>query len=71
MGGKNELAKIKSYEELYGSGLFGDSYVPPSARGEEPDDVREPETQDFEEEFFNGGHVDDQSIDALLHMLRN
>jgi hypothetical protein len=63
MSGKDELANIKSYKELYGSGLFGDGYVPPSAGGSEE--------QDSEEEFFNGGHVNDLSIDALLHMLRN
>ena len=62
MGGKDELANIKSYKELYGDGLFGDSYVPPSAGGSEEQSA---------EEFFNGGHVDDLSIDALLHMLRN
>ena len=59
MGGKDELAKIKSYKDLYGDELFGDSYVPPSAGG------------DSEEEFFNGGHIDNLSVDALLHMLRN
>jgi hypothetical protein len=63
MSGKDELANIKSYKDLYGRGLFGDSYVPPSAGGSEE--------QDSEEEFFNGGHVNDLSIDALLHMLRN
>ena len=63
MGGKDELANIKSYKELYGNDLFGDTYVPPSASGSE--------AQGLEDEFFNGGHVDDLSIDALLHMLRN
>jgi hypothetical protein len=63
MGGKDELANIKSYKELYGNDLFGDTYVPPSAS--------ESEAQGLEDEFFNGGHVDDLSIDALLHMLRN
>jgi len=63
MGGKDELANIKSYKELYGDGLFADGYVPPSAGGSEE--------QGAEEEFFNGGHVNDLSIDALLHMLRN
>lgn len=55
---KDELAKIKSYKDLYGHELFEDNYVPPSAGGSE-------------EEFFNGGHVDDLSVDALLHILRN
>jgi hypothetical protein len=63
MGGKDELANIKSYKELYGDGLFADGYVPPSAGGSEE--------QGAEEEFFNGGHVNDLSINALLHMLRN
>jgi len=60
---KDELANIKSYKDLYGHDLFGDNYVPPSAGGAE--------AQGAEEEFFNGGHVDDLSVDALLHILRN
>ena len=63
ISGKDELANIKSYKELHGNDLFGSSYVPPSAGGSEE--------QNSEEEFFNGGHVNDLSIDALLHMLRN
>ena len=63
MGGNDELANIKSYKDLYGYDLFGDNYIPPSAGGFEE--------QGGEEEFFNGGHVDDLSVDALLHMLRN
>ena len=60
---KDELANIKSYKDLYGQDLFGDNYVPPSAG--------DSETQDSEDDFFNGGHVDDLSVDALLHILRN
>jgi hypothetical protein len=63
LGSKQELANIKSYKDLYGHELFGDTYVPPSAGGAE--------AQGAEEEFFNGGHVDDLSVDALLHILRN
>ena len=59
MGGKDELAKIKSYKDLYGEELFGDNYVPPSA------------AQSSGEEFSNGGHIDDLSINALLRILRN
>jgi hypothetical protein len=62
-GGKDQLANIKSYKDLYGYDLFGDDYVPPSAGGLE--------AQDSEDDFFNGGHVDDLSVDALLHILRN
>jgi len=64
ISGKDELAHIKSYKDLHGNNLFGESYVPPSAGGPE-------ETAQGAEEFFNGGHVDDLSIDALLHILRN
>ena len=63
MGSKDQLANIKSYKDLYGYDLFGDNYVPPSAGGLE--------AQDSEDDFFNGGHVNDLSVDALLHILRN
>jgi hypothetical protein len=60
-GGKDQLANIKSYKDLYGYDLFGDNYVPPSAGGSEE--------QGSEDDFFNGGHVND--LNALLHILRN
>jgi hypothetical protein len=63
MGSKDQLANIKSYKDLYGQDLFGDNYVPPSAGGLEE--------QGLEDDFFNGGHVNDLSVDALLHILRN
>jgi hypothetical protein len=61
MGGKDQLANIKSYKDLYGQDLFGDNYIPPSAGGFEE--------QSSEEDFFNGGHVND--LNALLQILRN
>jgi hypothetical protein len=61
MGSKDQLANIKSYKDLYGYDLFGDNYVPPSAGGSEE--------QGSEEDFFNGGHVND--LNALLQILRN
>jgi hypothetical protein len=63
MGSKDQLANIKSYKDLYGYDLFGDNYVPPSAGGSEE--------QGLEDDFFNGGHVNDLSVDALLRILRN
>jgi len=63
-GRKDELAKIKSYKDLYGSDLFGDNYIPPSAGGSEA------QSSD-EDEYASGGQIDDFSVDALLHILRN
>jgi hypothetical protein len=68
---KNEGANIKSYKELFGESLFGDTYVPPSARGYGTDNAPQPQFQsqdDDVEEFFRGGDVTD--IDTLLQILR-
>jgi hypothetical protein len=62
MGGKDQLANIKSYKDLYGRDLFEDNYIPPSAGGLEAGD---------EDEYANGGHINDLSVNALLHILRN
>ena len=72
--GKDQVANIKSYKDLYGQDLFGDNYVPPSARRSEADDDGMPqglEQESDEDEYANGGHIDDFSVDALLHILRN
>jgi len=68
MNDKSEGAKIKSYKELFGEGLFGDSYVPPSARGYEPAQPQFQSQDDDIEQFFRGGDVTD--IDTLLQILR-
>jgi hypothetical protein len=69
MNDKSEGAKIKSYKELFGEGLFGDTYVPPSARGYEPAQQPQFQSQDDDiEQFFRGGDVTD--IDTLLQILR-
>lgn len=80
---KNEVANIKSFKELYGEDLFGGNYVPPSARnasdGFSDLPIPMPEMgQDFgsfgsfgDDEFSDGGHVDDFSVDALLQILRD
>jgi hypothetical protein len=61
---KDELAHIKSFKDLYGDDVFGDNYVPPSAS--------EAEAQSSEEDdYANGGHIDDFDVNALLHILRN
>lgn len=70
MNDKSEGAKIKSYQELFGEGLFGDTYVPPSARGYEPAPQPQFQSQDDDiEQFFRGGDVTD--IDTLLQILRS
>jgi hypothetical protein len=70
MNDKSEGAKIKSYKELFGEGLFGDTYVPPSARGYEPAPQPQFQSQDDDiEQFFRGGDVTD--IDTLLQILRS
>jgi hypothetical protein len=70
MNDKSEGAKIKSYKELFGEGLFGDTYVPPSARGYEPAQQPQFQSQDDDiEQFFRGGDVTD--INTLLQILRS
>jgi hypothetical protein len=80
LGSKPELANIKSYKELFGEELFGDSYVPPSAGGAQPEDFanygRGDESStasqdEGEDQFFRGGHVDDLDVNALLQILRS
>jgi hypothetical protein len=73
LGSKPELANIKSFKELFGEGLFGDSYVPPSAGGEQTDSNSGSDTasqNEDAEQLFTGGHVDDFDVDALLRILR-
>jgi hypothetical protein len=72
LGSKPELANIKSYKELFGEGLFGDSYVPPSAGGAQSimgQNADSASQIEGEEQFFRGGQVDD--FDALLQILRS
>ena len=72
----NDVAHIKSYKELFGNGLFGDGYVPPSALGANDGFAGMPTQESGQEQdagdgvFSNGGRVDDFSVDALLQILR-
>jgi hypothetical protein len=75
---KSGVANIKSFKDLYGEDLFGGNYVPPSALGADDGFSGMPmqmpnmgQMQDAgSDEFSNGGHVDDFSVDALLQILR-
>ena len=74
MNDKNEVANIKSFKDLYGGDLFGGSYVPPSALGMPAGgNVMMPQQNQDEQDndFFDGGHVDDIDVDALLRILRS
>ena len=76
LGSKPELANIKSFKELFGEGLFGDSYVPPSAGGAQAAPVQYADSgtasqNEDEQQLFTGGHVDDFDVDALLQILRS
>jgi hypothetical protein len=74
LGDKSDVAHIKSYKELFGDDLFGDSYVPPSARDASDGAGYVPEGaaggSDQGEELYKGGHVDDLDVDTLLQILR-
>jgi len=81
----NDVAKIKSYKELFGEDLFGDNYIPPSALGvasgtalvpqmQEPQNDAENANNDDNginglEAFFMGGDVID--VNTLLQILRS
>jgi len=74
MGDKGDVAHIKSYKELFGEDLFGESYVPPSARDIDDGSGYVPEitadSGDQGEELYRGGHVDDIDVNTLLQILR-
>ena len=79
MSDKTEGAKIKSYKELFGEDLFGNSYIPPSALGASdgfsgmPLQVMQQEQQeqnDGDGGFSNGGRVNSTDVDTLLQILR-
>ena len=81
----NDVAKIKSYKELFGEDLFGNNYIPPSALGvasgtalvpqmQEPQNDAENANTDENgingmEAFFKGGDVID--VNTLLQILRS
>ena len=71
MNDKNEVANIKSFKDLYGDSLFGDTYVPPSALGNATGFAQQPQLQSQDndvEDFFKGGDVTD--VNTLLQILR-
>ena len=81
----NDVAKIKSYKEIFGEDLFGNNYIPPSALGvasgtalvpqmQEPQNDAENANNDDNginglEAFFKGGDVID--VNTLLQILRS
>lgn len=69
MGSNNQLANIKSNEDLFGSGIFA-SPQKPEPQNEEQDNVSDAEQGSAEDNFFSGGHVDDITVDDLLQILR-
>jgi hypothetical protein len=76
LSSQDKGANIKSFKELFGEGLFGDSYVPPSAGGAQAGEERQAESSpasqgEGDEQFYGGGHVDDFDADALLQILRD
>jgi len=75
MSDKTEGAKIKSYKELFGEDLFGNSYIPPSALGASDGFSGMPMQgmqQDNEDGgFSNGGRVNSIDVDTLLQILRS
>lgn len=71
MNDKAGVANIKSFKDLYGDSLFGDTYVPPSALGNATGFAPQPQFQSQDndvEDFFKGGDVTD--INTLLQILR-
>jgi hypothetical protein len=68
MGSNNQLANIKSNQDLFGSGVFA-SPQKPEPQSDEQDNSQEAEQAT--DGFFNGGHVDDITVDDLLQILRS
>ena len=64
MSGNPELANIKSNTNLFGA-IPG--MEPPASSAQQQDT---PDTS-WDQQFATGGHVDDFSVDALLHILRS
>lgn len=69
MGGNNQLANIKSVEDLFGPGIFA-SPQKPETPNEEQANSSEAENKSAEEAFFSGGHVDNIDVDTLIQILR-
>jgi hypothetical protein len=66
-----DVAHIKSNEHLFGA-LPGSEEAPASSAHEtQSDPVAAYQSQYEDQQYANGGHVDDFSVDALLHILRS
>lgn len=66
-----DVAHIKSNESLFGA-LPGSEPTPASsAQEKQSDPLAELQSQYEDQQYASGGHVDDFSVDALLHILRS
>ena len=68
MGSNNQLANIKSNQDLFGSGVFA-SPQKPEPQSDEQDNSQEAEQAT--DGFFNGGQVNNITVDDLLQILRS
>ena len=70
MGSNNQLANIKSVENLFGSGIFA------SPEKSEPKNEGQTESSEVDKQaddvsYFGGGHVNNMDVDTLLRILRS
>jgi hypothetical protein len=75
MDSNNGLANIKSYKELFDTDLYKPGMTQEEVQKEAQKQTQEEaqndeNTSDNEEDFFNGGHVNDITVDDLLQILR-
>jgi hypothetical protein len=72
MDSNNDVAHIKSYKELFDTDLYEPGKTQEEVQKEAQKEAQNDENiSDNEEDFFNGGHVNDITVDDLLQILRS
>jgi hypothetical protein len=72
MDSNNSVANIKSYKELFDTDVYKPGMTQEEVQKEAQKEAQNDENiSDNEEDFFNGGHVNDITVDDLLQILRS
>jgi len=72
MDSNNDVAHIKSYKELFDTDVYKPGMTQEEVQKEAQKEAQNDENiSNNEEDFFNGGHVNDITVDDLLQILRS